>query len=211
MRMAEHNRKISEALKGRKFSDEHRENIARAKRGKHIDVSNRPKKFGPANPFFGKTHSEDTLRKIGESTMARRWKRLEKYGVSKEQYDSMLANGFKWCSIHKGFTESGKFKTRQTACERCARNILLLRKYQVTVDWYEQKLAQQNGVCAICRKPPFGRKKYLDVDHDHSNGLARSLLCGKCNTAIERADTVQDWLGEATRYLEKHGSAKMGG
>jgi len=42
----------------------------------------------------------------------------------------------------------------------------------------------QKGVCAICRQAPVAGKARFSVDHRHSDGLLRGLLCWKCNRAI---------------------------
>jgi len=55
----------------------------------------------------------------------------------------------------------------------------LRRDYGITEAQYEAILAQQNGVCAICFRPP--KKLRLGVDHDHKTGRVRGLLCFRCN------------------------------
>lgn len=70
----------------------------------------------------------------------------------------------------------------------------LARRYGITVEQYEAKLAEQGGVCAICKKPP--KKNRLHVDHDHScdqghdpkkacEKCFRGLLCITCNSRLE--------------------------
>lgn len=45
---------------------------------------------------------------------------------------------------------------------------------------YDRRLAEQGGVCAICeRKPEYGKR--FAVDHNHSTGRVRGLLCSVCN------------------------------
>lgn len=39
----------------------------------------------------------------------------------------------------------------------------------------------QEGQCAICLKRPRAAQPRLAVDHDHTSGLVRGLLCGRCN------------------------------
>src|SRR6185437_14192734 len=59
------------------------------------------------------------------------------------------------------------------------------RKYGVTHDDYMEMLAKQNGVCAICNLPERSAKTAaLSVDHDHSTGKVRGLLCVRCNAMI---------------------------
>lgn len=48
---------------------------------------------------------------------------------------------------------------------------------------YERLYAAQNGRCAGCRRAT-GRTKKLAVDHDHTTGEVRGLLCSGCNRAI---------------------------
>jgi hypothetical protein len=58
----------------------------------------------------------------------------------------------------------------------------LRRTYGITAEQYEQMLAGQGGVCAICGTPP--KSKRLHVDHDHKTGLVRGLLCWICNRKV---------------------------
>jgi Recombination endonuclease VII/NUMOD3 motif len=198
----EHRKKIGDALRGRQRSAEHCAAISRAKSGKSVDLSARRSYAGEANPFFGKGHDEQALAKIGEATLGRRWKRFEKYGITKEQYESNISAGLRWCSYHKNFVAPSEFSKGQTICIVGAREKWLSRNYGVSLDWYDKRLAEQNGVCAVCGAPPFGKKKFLDVDHCHTTMRTRGLLCPRCNMAVERIDTVPDWIGRVQSYLK---------
>ena len=55
----------------------------------------------------------------------------------------------------------------------------LKRGYGMTIEQYNQMLADQNGVCFLCGKPELHRR--LCVDHNHETGEIRKLLCTKCN------------------------------
>lgn len=54
-----------------------------------------------------------------------------------------------------------------------AKNQRLIRTYGITLVDYNQMLVAQNGVCAICRRPP--RTRALNVDHDHKLVRTRIL------------------------------------
>jgi hypothetical protein len=57
------------------------------------------------------------------------------------------------------------------------------KRYGITHDEYDQMLLEHGGVCALCsRECPTGRR--LAVDHDHTTGRIRGLLCVPCNRAL---------------------------
>lgn len=62
----------------------------------------------------------------------------------------------------------------------------LRRKYGLTVEQYENMLAEQNGLCALCGLPPdeTDLQKILVVDHDHETNQIRGLIHGRCNALI---------------------------
>ena len=64
---------------------------------------------------------------------------------------------------------------------------------------YEQILAEQSGVCAICAKPPNGSR--LCVDHNHETGQVRGLLCYQCNTGLGSFRDDKGLLKSALAYL----------
>ena len=82
----------------------------------------------------------------------------------------------------------------------------LKRKYNLTIEQYDQMLQTQAGVCAICEQPcSTGRR--LSVDHDHITGKIRGLLCTKCNIRlgmIESVNAMRFKLRPFLRYLKKH-------
>jgi hypothetical protein len=82
------------------------------------------------------------------------------------------------------------------------RNNLLKTKYGISFEDYKAMLARQNGVCAICNKPPGPTR--LSVDHDHVTRAVRQLLCVKCNAGLGCFDDDPDLLRAAIAYLEKH-------
>lgn len=67
---------------------------------------------------------------------------------------------------------------------------------------YERYIEINGGeVCGICGRKPSARRK-LDRDHCHASGVARGLLCARCNRALASHITVE-WLQAAITYLEK--------
>lgn len=81
----------------------------------------------------------------------------------------------------------------------------LKTRFGLTVEQYKEMVEAQLGLCAICKRPPRGKRKRLAVDHDHESGKARSLLCTTCNTALGHLEDRVDLLEAAISYLKLHG------
>jgi hypothetical protein len=79
------------------------------------------------------------------------------------------------------------------------RNTYLRYRFGISLSEYESMLANQKGVCAICKRPP-GRIR-LAVDHCSSTGRIRGLLCHKCNVGIGYFDHSVQFIHAAARYL----------
>lgn len=89
------------------------------------------------------------------------------------------------------------------------------RKYNVSMDWYQGKLKEQGGVCAICRRPQSARNgvpRWLAIDHDHAccphrgrscGRCVRGLLCTACNTRLAALED-EVWRESADAYLRHH-------
>jgi Recombination endonuclease VII len=75
----------------------------------------------------------------------------------------------------KRYRESNKGKRRNKNAT--------LKRYGLTIEEYDRLLTAQDGVCAIC-KCINENGRDLSVDHDHTTGIVRGLLCQKCNSAI---------------------------
>lgn len=86
-----------------------------------------------------------------------------------------------------------------------ARGRHLKYHYGISLEDYDEMFRQQNGLCAICEKPEiatnqFGVKR-LAVDHDHTTGKIRGLLCQRCNMAIGLMDNNSNLFEAAIQYF----------
>jgi hypothetical protein len=75
---------------------------------------------------------------------------------------------------------------------------MLKTKYGITPYEFAKLLKDQKGVCAICGRNQI---KSLHVDHNHSTGNVRGLLCGQCNRAIGLFGESIELLMAAAVYL----------
>ena len=76
-----------------------------------------------------------------------------------------------------------------------------LKRYGTTKSFYDELLKTQNNVCAICGG--VSKKRSLSVDHDHTNGCIRGLLCSSCNSMLGYARDNVKILEVAIDYLTK--------
>lgn len=76
---------------------------------------------------------------------------------------------------------------------------LLRNAYGITYEQLCKMREFQSGVCAVegCEQPA------TDLDHCHSTGKVRELLCGRCNRMLPNTATP-GLLRSLALYLEKH-------
>src|SRR5712691_4881719 len=84
----------------------------------------------------------------------------------------------------------------------------VLRRYGLTVADFDRMEREQDGLCAICLKPPtepssWGTRPRLVVDHNHTKGkkAVRQLLCVCCNLLVGYCGESTETLQRASDYL----------
>lgn len=83
-----------------------------------------------------------------------------------------------------------------------ARKQQRIRKYGLTLKEYDALLAAQGGKCAICRRSDFpGPTHFPFIDHCHSTGRVRGILCANCNHGLGKFKDDPDILIEAYEYI----------
>jgi hypothetical protein len=116
----------------------------------------------------------------------------------------------KVCWSEKGrhyWKESGtkKQRTRQLRKYRLPGRFYTL-KYRLGAEFtevdYDELLVRQGGGCAICRRTPEELGKVLSVDHCHTNGHVRGLLCSTCNFGLGQFKDDLALLAAAIEYLK---------
>jgi len=76
-------------------------------------------------------------------------------------------------------------------------------KYGITTEQFNTMLEEQNGACAICGIKEEDYGKTFCIDHCHTSGTVRGLLCMHCNTALGHFKDDTESLKRAVDYLEK--------
>ena len=85
----------------------------------------------------------------------------------------------------------------------------LKRNYGITEDEFIALKQSQDFKCAICGSEGFlignnGHVEKLVVDHCHSTGKVRELLCQNCNRGLGLFQDSPEFLKRAAAYIEKH-------
>ena len=87
------------------------------------------------------------------------------------------------------------FRTYQKEIGRFAR-------HGITKNDYEKMYNNQKGECFICEK----NYEVLYIDHNHSTGEVRKLLCRDCNSALGLLKENKKTINNLIKYLESYGN-----
>lgn len=91
------------------------------------------------------------------------------------------------------------------------------RLYGITYDQYLKMLEDQKGGCAICQVPlkaHFGLESEYEVakiDHCHTTGKVRGLLCKRCNVSLGNFNDDPLVLSRAIDYLNNAAAPSCAG
>ena len=124
------------------------------------------------------------------------------------------------CSKCGKLKELNQFTQRQTQCKQCIseynaqyhkknaisrRDYKLKTKYGISHNEYLEMLERQEGCCAICHTSASEEhNQLLVVDHCHTTGNVRELLCRNCNLALGNAKDNINTLRSMIQYLQRH-------
>lgn len=149
--------------------------------------------------MINKKHSEETKKKMSESAKGNKAflgkKHTDEWKKKMSKPRPSMQGRIPW---NKG---KGKFATKQE--RQFDRN---LRRYGLNEKSFNELLTRQNNVCAVClkaetKKHQNGKVTNLSIDHCHTTGKVRGLLCSKCNFAIGHLDDNPYLCERAMKYL----------
>lgn len=100
------------------------------------------------------------------------------------------------------FKNEKRLSGRAPVCIECVR----AKRFNTGWEAIEKIRSKQEGRCGCCKKKlPFD-KEY--IDHCHSTGKVRGILCRNCNTAIGFAKEDIKSLENMILYLIEHGKSR---
>lgn len=100
---------------------------------------------------------------------------------------------------HRAYRERNKVKILNQE-----KNHKRFKRYGITPQNYDDMLRKQQGRCAICNCIPKedSQRRTFHIDHCHSTGRIRGLLCKDCNLMLGFAKDKSDILLRAIEYLK---------
>jgi len=164
----------------------------------------------PLSEFYGNKRAKDGLYSICKVCHMNRPYYKEYYKDPKKRKNHLEAN-----------KRSRRKKIAKGICRDCT-NLALPNKtvcknhldqktdfqyrktYGISLKQYNEILEKQGGVCAICGCNGNGFQRRFHLDHNHSNGKIRAILCHRCNLTLGNAKDNVPLLKKVIDYLEKY-------
>jgi len=105
-------------------------------------------------------------------------------------------------SCDNDFIRSVAWQTHCRACIPTHSASNCYHNHGITLPQYEAMIVAQGNRCAICTMifDRAMRKLVPHIDHDHTSGEVRGLLCASCNVKLAGVEQV-DWHERALSYL----------
>ena len=120
-------------------------------------------------------------------------------------------DNFRWALPLTAERNAEYMKAWRDANPHAHRESHLMRNYNLTLAEYDAMAESQGGGCAICGEVESrysttkdGSTRRLAVDHDHTTGKVRGLLCGDCNVGLGAFEDDGPRLIKAVQYLNRH-------
>jgi hypothetical protein len=119
----------------------------------------------------------------------------------KEKLASMTPEELKIYREKMNHRSKAWYKNNPEKRKKINRKAKLKKHYGLTLEEFDDLLKKQGGTCKTCWSPPE-KGKDLFVDHDHSTGFVRGLLCHACNASIGLLKENRDTMREIICYLD---------
>ena len=110
-----------------------------------------------------------------------------------------LDSGYKRCNTCGTRYPKFVFQSRRADCPDCRAERDRCRTHGLEPGEWKQMLHAQGDACAVCSTSDLHE---LVVDHDHTTGKVRGLLCSRCNLALGQLKDNPDFILNAYLYLQ---------
>ena len=136
----------------------------------------------------------EKFKKINRESLSRR---------RKEKYVKVKATGGTCSKCKTAYGPENFYKNKNSStgrdswCKPCRMEYTTLKTYSITKEQFDELKAAHNGFCAICKI-----ESKLFIDHNHSSGSVRGLLCLSCNFGLGHFKDSEALLLSAIEYLK---------
>ena len=124
-----------------------------------------------------------------------------------ENKDAYSERAKKWRENNPNYVAQWK-RRNANKTKATKRKEYLKRTYNISPDQYDSMRKSQDFRCYICNvhenSIPNAGATALNVDHDHSSGTIRKLLCMSCNIALGKVNDNISILEKMIDYLKEH-------
>lgn len=128
-------------------------------------------------------------------------------------------------SLDSFYLRKTRVNQSQSECKECTRvrrakwwkseagklssqNTKLKRRFGITLQQFNEMLSERNNQCQICGAKESCLGHSLAVDHCHTTGQIRGLLCKACNVGLGNFKDNTKFLQAAIQYLTTVTEAK---
>lgn len=101
--------------------------------------------------------------------------------------------------LHSQCKPCAKEVRKKNYCPKRAKGWKLKEKYSITLDKFESMYEDQGGLCKVCNDSERSEEG-LCVDHCHTTGTVRGLLCSGCNKALGLLSENADYMINLIEY-----------
>lgn len=126
----------------------------------------------------------------------REWQKTDKH----REYHRNIKRTEKYRAVSKAYRESVQYTEKY---KLQVRKTHLKRNYNMTLEEYDMMHDRQGGKCAICQNILTEK---CGIDHCHTTGVVRGILCFSCNKMLGMAGDDTTILHNAICYLNKYQS-----
>lgn len=136
------------------------------------------------------------------------YKDVDKFVASRKRYAEKRKNNVEYNQRQSDYKRNKRKESDPWYKPNDAWAKSLKRLYGIDQSEYERMFEEQRGLCKICGNSETSRYKgvikRLAVDHCHSSGRVRGLLCSHCNRGLGLFKDTPDFLFKAIKYLEEN-------
>lgn len=142
-----------------------------------------------------------TGRKLGAYKVA-----AARTGCSLDEWMQRRSAGNLWCFRCRSWKSGSLFSVdksrrggRSSSCKECTSDASTASRYGMSVEELHAFRESHGHACGIC-----AATEIIYIDHDHTTGRPRGLLCPSCNSAIGLLAEKPERFAAALSYLEKN-------